>query len=170
MLEKTIKYADYQNLVHLLCVLDYYIGCLWTSTLYNYICCVILCSNIRRAKQEGPKRLGHGRVRDWLCVKLDTLHRQRRRRCRDDRAWSTGCRRTDQLSTRWSCSVLRQLLLQRESHEGLGEQGTGFMWNCQSNRRGLPPQLQQFAKTKQKAALQRQSPLFLRSDNMLAVG
>ncbi len=47
MLEKTIKYADYQNLVHLLCVLHYYIGCLWTSTLYNYMLCYIVESEIK---------------------------------------------------------------------------------------------------------------------------
>ena len=34
MLENTIKYADYQNLVHLMCVLHYYIGCL--GVVHNY--------------------------------------------------------------------------------------------------------------------------------------
>ena len=54
--------------------------------------------------------------------------------------------------------------------KALEDKGLGSCGTVRANRRGLPPQLQQFAKTKQKAALQRQSPLFLRSDNMLAVG
>ena len=51
--------------------------------------------------------------------------------------------------------------------KALENKGLGLCGTARANRRGLP---QQFAKTKQKAALQRQSPLFLRSDNMLAVG
>ena len=86
----------------------------------------------KEAKQVGPKKLGHGRIRDCLCIQLDALHRQRRRRRRGDGAGSTSCHRTDRLSTRWSHSVLRQFLLQRDAYEDFGRQGTGFVWNRQS--------------------------------------
>ena len=48
--------------------------------------------------------------------------------------------------------------------------GIGSCGTIRANRRGLPAQLKAFAKTKQKAALQRMSPLFLRNGDMLAIG
>ena len=50
----------------------------------------------------------------------------------------------------------------------LRRRGIGSCGTIRANRRGLPAQLKAFAK--QKAALQRMSPLFLRSGDMLAIG
>ena len=58
-------------------------------------------------------------------------------------------------------SVQLTLALQ---HKGLGPCGT-----VRANRRGLPSQLKKFVSSK-KAAMQLMSPLFLRSDKILAIG
>ena len=51
----------------------------------------------------------------------------------------------------------------------LANKGLGSYGIVRANRRVLPFQLKQFAKAK-KATLQRSSPLFLQSGNMLAIG